>query len=136
MISMYLTFLTEKPYKKHINRGSLFRMGGTIAETFGSLLEEIWNGQNFCVVPRQFKEVIQKHAYQFSDCEQQDSIKLLEFLLDGLHKDLNLVKKKPYVDMGIETEGRDDEVSIMSAATVCSSTGSTAYLLVTHIMHG
>ena len=118
MISMCLTFLTEKPYKKHINRDNPLGLGGVIAEAFGSLLEEIWNGQNSCVVPRQFKEVIQRHAPQFSGHEQQDSVKLLEFLLDGLHEDLNLVKKKPYVDMGIETEGRDDEVSIMSTATV------------------
>ena len=115
---MCLNFLTEKPYKKHINRDNPSGMGGVIAEVFGSLLEEIWNGQNSYVAPCQFKEVIQRHAPQFSGYEQQDSVKLLGFLLDGLHEDLNLVKKKPYVDMGIETEGRDDEVSIMSTATV------------------
>ena len=30
--------------------------------------------------------------------------------MDGLHEDLNLVVKKPYVDMSIETKGRDEKV--------------------------
>ena len=31
------------------------------------------------------------------------------YLLDGLHEDLNLVKKKEYTEM-IEAEGRSDEL--------------------------
>ena len=42
---------------------------------------------------------------------EHDSQKLLAFLLDGLHEDLNLVKEKPYVDMTVKTEGREDKVS-------------------------
>ena len=39
-------------------------------------------------------------------------MELLAFLLDGLHEDLNLVKKKPYVDMyrTMETVCRADTV--------------------------
>ena len=54
--------------------------------------------------------MIGRHAPQFSGYAQQDSHELLAFLLDGLHEDLNLVKKKPYVDMDIKTEERDDGV--------------------------
>ena len=32
--------------------------------------------------------------------------------MDGLHEDLNLVVKKPYVDMSIKTEGREERVSV------------------------
>ena len=56
--------------------------------------------------------MIGRHAPQFSGYAQQDSHELLAFLLDGLHEDLNLVKKKPYVDMDITTEGRDDKVCV------------------------
>ena len=85
-------------------------MGGALAETYGNLLEEIWNGQNSYLAPRQFKLMIGKHAPQFSGFQQHDSHELLAFLLDGLHEDLNLVKKKPYVDMDIKTTNRNDKV--------------------------
>lgn len=86
-------------------------MGGAIAETYGNLLEDIWSGHNSYLAPRQFKNVIGRHAPQFSGYMQHDSHELLAFLLDGLHEDLNLVKKKPYVDMDIKTDGKDDRVS-------------------------
>ena len=102
--------MAEKPYTKHINRDNPLGMGGVIAETYGSLLEEMWSGQNSYIAPRQFKNVIGRHAPQFSGYMQHDSHELLAFLLDGLHEDLNLVKKKPYVDMDIKTGDREDEV--------------------------
>ena len=40
---------------------------------------------------------------------QHDSHELLEYLLDGLHEDLNRVQKKPYVEE-IDAGGRPDEV--------------------------
>jgi len=42
---------------------------------------------------------VSKYAPRFSGYDQHDSQELLSFLLDGLHEDLNLVKKKPYVGM-------------------------------------
>jgi len=35
----------------------------------------------------------------FSGYAQHDSAELLTYVLDGLHEDLNRVKKKPYVEM-------------------------------------
>ena len=55
-----------------------------------------------------------RYAPQFVGYAQHDSQELLAFLLDGLHEDLNLVLKKPYVDMSIETEGREDKVGVAS----------------------
>ena len=53
-----------------------------------------------------------RFAPQFSGYQQQDSQELLAFLLDGLHEDLNRVKKKPYLAVK-DAEGRPDEVSVM-----------------------
>ena len=50
-----------------------------------------------------------RFAPQFSGYQQQDSHELLAFLLDGLHEDLNRVKKKPYVEIP-DHGGRPDEV--------------------------
>ena len=59
-----------------------------------------------------------RFAPQFSGYQQHDSQELLAFLLDGLHEDLNLVKKKPYVDMTIKTEGREEKVRAGGSTTV------------------
>ena len=85
-------------------------MKGALAKSYGDLLENMWSGDNSYLAPRQFKMMIGKHAPQFSGYQQHDSHELLAFLLDGLHEDLNLVKKKPYVDMDMKTEGREDKV--------------------------
>ena len=53
-----------------------------------------------------------RFAPQFSGYQQQDSQELLAFLLDGLHEDLNRVKKKPYVEIP-DHGGRPDEVCIV-----------------------
>ena len=54
--------------------------------------------------------MIGRHAPQFMGYAQHDSQELLAFLLDGLHEDLNQVIDKPYVDMSIDIEGREDQV--------------------------
>ena len=60
--------------------------------------------------PPPSQTVVGRFAPQFSGYQQHDSQELLAFLLDGLHEDLNLVKKKPYVDMTIKTKGREEKV--------------------------
>lgn len=50
-----------------------------------------------------------RFAPQFSGYQQQDSHELLAFLLDGLHEDLNRIRKKPYIPLK-DADGRADEV--------------------------
>lgn len=50
-----------------------------------------------------------RFAPQFSGYQQQDSQELLAFILDGLHEDLNRVKKKPYLEPK-DANGRPDAV--------------------------
>ncbi len=65
-----------------------------------------------CIIPSSQTQVA-RYAPQFVGYAQHDSQELLAFLLDGLHEDLNLVKKKPYVDMTIKTENRHDSVRVI-----------------------
>ena len=53
-----------------------------------------------------------RFAPQFVGYAQHDSQELLAFLLDGLHKDLNLVGEKPCKDMTVATTGRTDQVHV------------------------
>ena len=51
-----------------------------------------------------------RFAPQFLGYQQHDSQELLTFLLDGLHEDLNRIKKKPYIELQ-DASGRPDNVS-------------------------
>lgn len=42
--------------------------------------------------------MIGEFAPRFNGYAQQDSQELTSFLLDGLHEDLNRIKKKPYIE--------------------------------------
>ena len=67
------------------------------ARAFGDLVKNMWSGRYSYVVPRNFKMAVGRFAPQFSGYQQHDSQELLTFLLDGLHEDLNRIKKKPYI---------------------------------------
>ncbi|KAK7791794.1 hypothetical protein R5R35_008811 [Gryllus longicercus] len=69
----------------------------------------MWSGKCPYVVPNHFKEQVGIFAPQFSGYQQQDSQELLTFLLDGLHEDLNKIKRKPYIEIK-DSDGRPDEV--------------------------
>ena len=56
-------------------------------------------GDTASVSPSSFKYQLGKFAPQFQGYGQQDSQELLAFLLDGLHEDLNRIKRKPYVEV-------------------------------------
>ena len=65
----------------------------------------------FSLMP--FQIAVGRFAPQFSGYQQQDSQELMAFLLDGLHEDLNRIKKKPYIELK-DGDSRSDEVSNMS----------------------
>lgn len=57
----------------------------------------------------QHQTQVGRFAPQFSGYQQQDSHELLAFLLDGLHEDLNRIRKKPYIQLK-DANGRPDKV--------------------------
>ena len=59
--------------------------------------------------PWNFKQILSKFAPQFEGYAQHDSQELINFVLDGIHEDLNLVKDRPYVERQ-ESDGRADEI--------------------------
>ncbi|XP_068264884.1 ubiquitin carboxyl-terminal hydrolase 4 isoform X2 [Nyctibius grandis] len=99
-------FLKDK-YEAEINQNNPLGMRGEIAEAYAELIKQIWSGRQSHVAPRMFKTQVGRFAPQFSGYQQQDSQELLAFLLDGLHEDLNRVKKKPYLELK-DANGRPD----------------------------
>ena len=96
-------------YVEDINEENPLGMKGEIARAFGELMKNLWSGSFTYVVPRNFKMAVGRFAPSFSGYAQQDSQELLTFLLDGLHEDLNRIKKKPYIEIK-DSNGRPDEV--------------------------
>lgn len=101
-------FLSDQ-YKSELNFDNPLGMRGEIAKAYADLLAQLWSGNYSSVAPRNFKMQVGRFAPQFSGYQQQDSHELLAFLLDGLHEDLNRIKKKPYIEIS-DANGRPDEV--------------------------
>ncbi|XP_054693854.1 ubiquitin carboxyl-terminal hydrolase 4 isoform X4 [Grus americana] len=100
-------YFLEDKYEAEINQNNPLGMSGEIAEAYAELIKQIWSGRQSHVAPRTFKTQVGRFAPQFSGYQQQDSQELLAFLLDGLHEDLNRVKKKPYLELK-DANGRPD----------------------------
>uniref|UniRef100_A0A8C5BLE5 Ubiquitin carboxyl-terminal hydrolase n=1 Tax=Gadus morhua TaxID=8049 RepID=A0A8C5BLE5_GADMO len=108
-------FLNDQ-YEVELNRENPLGMRGEIAEAYAELVKQMWLSRSNYVAPRTFKTQVGRFAPQFSGYQQQDSQELLAFLLDGLHEDLNRVKKKPYLAVK-DAEGRPDEIVAKEAWT-------------------
>ncbi|XP_053213920.1 ubiquitin carboxyl-terminal hydrolase 15-like [Panonychus citri] len=102
-------FIADK-YWDELNVDNPLGMGGEIAKTFGDLIKAMWSGQHTFLSPREFKQAVGKFSPQFSGFQQQDCQELMAFLLDGLHEDLNRVKKKPYIEIKQEIDKRPDSI--------------------------
>ncbi|KAI5937399.1 Ubiquitin carboxyl-terminal hydrolase 4 [Manis javanica] len=102
-------YFLKDEYEAELNRDNPLGMQGEIAEAYAELIKQMWSGRDAHVAPRMFKTQVGRFAPQFSGYQQQDSQELLAFLLDGLHEDLNRVKKKPYLELK-DANGRPDAV--------------------------
>ncbi|KAH9249441.1 hypothetical protein BASA81_012803 [Batrachochytrium salamandrivorans] len=94
-------------YEQDINRRNPLGMGGQLAESFASLLQQMWSNEYEVVAPNRFKLTLGQMNSQFQGFSQHDSQELLTQLLDSLHEDLNRVLKKP-VTSPVESEGKTD----------------------------
>ncbi|CAO3640862.1 unnamed protein product [Cunninghamella blakesleeana] len=82
-------------YKQHVNKQNPLGTGGILADSFAELLRVMWSENYNFISPVTFREALVRFAPHYSGTEQQDSQEFLNFLLDGLHEDLNTVQKKP-----------------------------------------
>ncbi len=98
-------------YIEDINEENPLGMKGEIARAFGEMIKNMWSGRYTYIVPRNFKMAVGRFSSTFLGYQQQDSQELLTFLLDGLHEDLNRIKKKPYIEMEDGGNRPDDEIA-------------------------
>lgn len=98
-------------YAREINDTSPTK--GALATAFGDLIKALRTGDKFTATrPVELKRVIGKTASRFTGYDQQDAQEFLRFLLDGLHEDLNRVRRKPaYYEIKDRPEAKDRDVS-------------------------
>ncbi|KAJ7317569.1 hypothetical protein JRQ81_003731 [Phrynocephalus forsythii] len=101
-------YFLHNRYLEELNFSNPLGMKGEIAEAYADLIKQIWSGHHRSIVPRIFKTKVGHFASQFLGYQQHDSQELLSFLLDGLHEDLNRIKKKEYIELK-DAAGRPDE---------------------------
>lgn len=90
-------YFLKGEYKRDINSDNPLGTGGKLVKAFGELCNELWSGKNSSLAPYDFKSCIEKIAPRFIGYQQQDAAELLAYLLDGIHEDVNTVKRKPLV---------------------------------------
>lgn len=91
-------YFLKGTYKEHINLDNPIGTKGVLARAYTNLLKNIYNGTSDTFSPWDFKQAISGFQTMFMGYQQHDTQEFLNYLLDGLHEDLNKVKKKPLVE--------------------------------------
>ena len=98
-------------YKNHINPDNPIGTGGVLAKAYANFLKNMWYGDSNVFSPWNFKRAIATFQSMFSGYQQHDTQEFLNYLLDGLHEDLNKVFKKPLVEKD-DSRKEDPEKSL------------------------
>ena len=107
-------FFLQNKHNDELNRSNPLGSGGNVALAYASLLKKMWGGEYSVLAPRLLKQTVANFAPQFDNSYQHDSQEFCQFLLDGLHEDLNRVKTKPYVE-DLEGFGQEDNKTSIEA---------------------
>ena len=108
----------SKRFVKDLNVSNPLGTGGKLAYAYDQVLRELWirrrktqnqtrtnyqrgggNSSSSSTSPTALKRAIAIFAPRFAGFSQHDAQEFLAYLLDGLHEDLNRIKRAPYVEM-------------------------------------
>ncbi|PCH35818.1 cysteine proteinase [Wolfiporia cocos MD-104 SS10] len=100
----FARFFTDGRWKTAVNVMNPMGTKGNLAQAVAYILRDMWQGELQCLSPVTFRRSLCQYAPRFSGTEQHDSQEFLNFLLDGLHEDLNRVLDKTQVESTPERE--------------------------------
>ncbi|KAL7538034.1 hypothetical protein ACHAXR_008245 [Thalassiosira sp. AJA248-18] len=107
-------YFLKGDYVSEINKNNPLGSGGRVATAYASFLNDIYSGDFSILAPRLLKQTVGLFAPQFNNNYQHDSQEFCQYLMDGLHEDLNRVKNKPYVEH-MEAFGMEDNKAAMES---------------------
>ena len=90
-------YFLRKNVEKNVNQNNPLGYKGILAKSYSNLIHHLWYGVSNVYDPTIFLQIIGHLNEMFSGKNQQDAQEFLNFLIDGLHEDLNLVKEKPII---------------------------------------
>ncbi len=104
-------------YKPDLNPDNPLGTGGKLADAYAAVLKDMWwNGnRKSSTSPSALKRAIAQFAPRFAGYIQHDSQEFLAYFLDGLHEDLNRIRKAPYMEMPDVTDGQDMNIGATRA---------------------
>lgn len=102
------SYFLKNIYKGHINMDNPIGTKGVLAIAYTNLLKNVYNGTSSTFSPWDFKGAISGFQTMFMGYQQHDTQEFLNYLLDGLHEDLNKVKKKPSVEK--DSKAKEDKI--------------------------
>ncbi|CAZ82424.1 unnamed protein product [Tuber melanosporum] len=97
-------YFLDGSYKSHVSKDNPLGSRGVLAEAFAAIVRHLWSGEYSFISPITIKDVAGRLNEMFRNNDQQDAQEFLEFLLDGLHEDLN-----PHANHGKLRPLNDDE---------------------------
>lgn len=104
------SFFLKGDYLKEINKKNPLGSGGRISTAYASFLNDLWGNDYSILAPRLLKQTMGSVSPQFNNNFQHDSQEFCQFLMDGLHEDLNRIQNKPYVEQ-MEAFGMEDSTA-------------------------
>ena len=90
-------FFLKKNFENKINKDNPLGYKGILCKAYSNLIHHLWYGVGNVYNPTSFFLIIGNINETFSGKNQQDAQEFLNFLIDGLHEDLNLVLDKPKI---------------------------------------
>ncbi|KAL3914257.1 MAG: hypothetical protein SGILL_006174 [Bacillariaceae sp.] len=103
-------------YKLDLNTLNPIGAGGELASAYDNVMTDLWMKPGIrSSSPVSLKRAISKFAPRFAGCLQHDASEFLAFLLDGLHEDLNRIRKAPYVEMADVSNGQNMSIAAAEA---------------------
>ncbi|CAK9436749.1 uncharacterized protein LODBEIA_P12710 [Lodderomyces beijingensis] len=125
--SFFFPSITFKDsYKQHINVNNKLGTQGRLTSGFVELMLNMLKNNGKVFSPSKFKAIVGSISpgKQFATCDQQDCVEFLEYLLDGLHEDLNQMavldskEKQKITELTPEQEQSREILPIRLASTI------------------
>lgn len=114
-----LKLFLDGTWKSHVNVNSKLGTKGIMATYFAQLAQSVYNNNDGVFEPRKFKVMVGSVNSLFKNYDQQDSSEFLNFVLDGLHEDLNECGNRPREPaLTDEQEKKLECMSIRVASTI------------------